>query len=485
MVQAGDAPSVTASPLRLALQPGQPRQVHLEVTSAAELPEAAPPKLLVTDPAGKEIKDVKGELARKDAHTLAGDFDLPSLLPGTHTWRVKLPNGQAEGRFYVVLAKRQPKYLTDQGLLKIGASSVFPIGIYHVSVADYESLAQHGFNAVQGLAGQQPRLLKQALGEAAKRKLLCDMPLHAEGLVAANLLASQQKLQYFAKDQTIADWQIADQPDRRPEIADEVPETYQRLKQKDDLRPLQLTVDQPEQYEYWANFCDSLQVVCFPQPGQGLAMVGGRVAAARKVLQPWQHLSVLLPAGWIPGAANQPSVEQARMMVYLAVINGAQGIYWYSMRDPGWQLSDSPLWEKFGELNEETAGLGTVAMGGARASVEGDNPKLQMAAWGGEAEYQLLVANPTAQAQSALIKLPQAATKTTIRKGQADLEIKNGALTLTLQPLQAAWVTVQSGTAATEPKPAAEKTPATATPSASATPNATPPAPPAAPKDAK
>lgn len=472
MVQAGETPAVAASPLRLALQPGQPKSVHLEVTSQAELAEGPAPKLAIIDSAGKEIKAVKGELTRKDAHTLAGDFELPGLLPGTHAWRVKLPQGQAEGRLYVALAKRQPKYLTDQGFLKIGANSVFPIGIYHVSVEDYELLGQRGFNAVQGLVSQDSRQLKQALTEAAKHKLLTDMPLHLGGLVAANLVASQQKLQYFAKDQTITDWQIADEPDRRPEIADEIPETYQRLKQKDELRPLQLTVDQPEQYEYWANFCDSLQVVCFPLPSQPLTLVSDRVAAARKVLQPWQHLSVLLQAGWIAGGANQPSLEQARVMLYLAVINGAQGIYWYSMRDPGWQLPDSGLWEKFGEINEETARLGEAVMGGPKAAVECDNAKLQAAAWGSGGGYQLMVVNPGAEPQTALIKLPQAAAKTVIAKGKAELEIKDGALALTLEPLQAVLVTVQ--TSATPEAPPATK----AAPETKAVPQAQPTAPP-------
>lgn len=443
MICVAEPPAVTVRPLRLALTPGEPRQVHLEIVSRAELAEKTTAKLVLSDPVGKEVGGVKGEFARQDAHVLAGDFELPGLLPGTHAWRVKLAAGQAEGRFYVALAKRQPKYLTDQGLLKVGQTTVFPIGLYHVGVADYGTLVEQGFNAAQGLASQDPKVLKRSLVEAQKAKVMLDIPLHHSGLVAANFVASQQKLQFFAKEQGISGWKLADEPDQHPETMDEVPEAYQRLKQKDELRPLLLTVERPDTYEFWAHFCDVLQVVCFPVPGKPLALVAERVAAARKVMQPWQHLSVLLQAGWLPNAGNQPTLAQARVMVYLAVMNGAQGIYWYSLRDPGWQLSESPLWEKFKELNEETAALGALAMSGPKLALSSDNAKLQAAAWSLGEGAQLALCNPEGEAQAAVVKLPQAVAKVTVTKGSADIEIKDGALTVKLEPTQAALVTVE------------------------------------------
>jgi hypothetical protein len=444
LARVGDPPALVAKPARLALPPGEAKQVHLEVLSTPDLPDPVEATLTVTDSVNKEVKDVKGELTRKDAHTLEGDISLPALSPGTHVWRVKLTTGTAEGRIFVALSKRQPKYLTDQGFLKIGQQPIFPIGLYHVSVSDYASIAQHGFNAVQGLASQEPRLLKTALQEATKTKLLVDIPLHYAGMVAGNMTASQQKLQYFAKEQAISGWKVADEPDQHPEIADEVPEAYQRLKQKDEQRPLLLTIERPETYEYWANFCDALQVVCFPVPGQSLTVVSDRVAAARKALLPWQHLSVLLQAGWLANAANQPTYDQARVMVYLAVINGAQGIYWYSYRDPGWQLMDSPLWENFADLNAETARLGGVTTGGVRSAVENDNPKLQVAGFAVGDGLQVMMVNPAAEAQTATLKLAKPAAKTEITSGKATLEIKDGALAVTLEPLGAALVAVET-----------------------------------------
>lgn len=442
MVRAVEPPAVTVRPMRLACAPNEPRSVHLEISSRAELPEKLNVKPTLTDPAGKPLA-LKGEFTRQDAHTLVGDFEVPGLLPGAHAWRVKLPGGQAEGRFYVALVQRQPKYLTDRGFLRPGAEPIFPIGLYHVGVADYEALAEAGFNAAQGLASQDPKILKQSLAQAQKSKLLLDIPLHTGGLVAANFVASQQKLQYFAKEINISGWKLADEPDVHPEIADEVPEAYQRLKQREQERPLLLTIERPDTYEYWAHFCDALQVVCFPVPSQPLTLVSDRVAAARKALQPWQHLSVLLQAGWLPNGGNQPSLQQARVMVYLALLNGAQGLYWYSFRDPGWQLADSPLWEKFKALNTETARLGQIILTGQKQPLDNDNEKLQAAVWKVGEQAQLLLCNPGAEAQTATLKLPTAAAEVTITNGTADIEIKEGALQVKLGPTEAVLATVQ------------------------------------------
>ena len=131
-------------------------------------------------------------------------------------------------------------------------------------------------------------------------------------------------------------------------------------------------------------------------------------------------------------------------MVYLAIINGAQGIYWYSFRDPGWQLADSPLWERFADLNAETAKLGAVAMSAPRSSIEIDNTKLQAAAFSAGERTQVMMVNPGAEAQTATLKLAKPAVKADVVSGKASVEVKEGVLTVTLEPLGAALVSVEA-----------------------------------------
>jgi hypothetical protein len=342
---------------------------------------------------------------------------------------------------------------------------------------DYPQLSQMGFTAVQGSATQNSTVLKTSLAAAGKAKLVVDMPLYIGGRVGGDKLRdSLQELSFCAKEQGIIDWKFADEPDQHPESMDDIPVVYQRLKQDDPQRALLLTVEDPATYEYWANFCDALQVVCFPLPDKPLTLISDRVSRARSALQPWQHLSVVLQAGWLPGNANQPSFDQARAMVYLAIINGAQGISWYALNDPGFKLTDSPLWGKFDQLNQETARLGGIALNGQPAQLQNDNPKLQAAAWAEGKGFDLMMVNPEATAQTATFKLPQAATKAEIAKGKGIVEVKDGALAVTIEAGQAALVTISTGAGAPTP-PVAPPTPAAPT---NPGPKPAPPTPPAA-----
>lgn len=442
MLRTRPAPVLVGRPVRMAFPAGSDGTVAITVTSREDLPETVKPVVTAIGPMSKPVP-LTGELARQDARTLSGELAFQALPEGTTVWRVKVGANTTEGRLFGVRLKRQPTALNERGVLQVAGKTVFPIGIYHAAVSDYPLLYERGFNAVQGLGTNDSKLAKSGMAAADKARLLVDVPLHFGGLVGANLVASQQKIGFFSKSDNILEWKIADEPDQREPIMDEVPEVYLRLKQKEAVRPLGLTVADPATFGYWANFCDVLTVPVFPIPGQPLSLVAERVSAAKAAVQPWQPVWALLQAGWVPGNGNQPSLKQARVMVYLAVISGARGVFWYALRDPGWQLAESPLWENFKDLNEETARLGEISMERDPVAIEKDNPQVYAAAWTAGEKFTIMVANPGDAAQTATVKLPKAVTKADAGKGGVKAEVKNGAVVLTVEPLGAGLVTVE------------------------------------------
>ena len=133
------------------------------------------------------------------------------------------------------------------------------------------------------------------------------------------------------------------------------------------------------------------------------------------------------------------------MMVYLAVINGARGVWWYALRSPGFRLADTELWKSFKRLNEETAALGAAVAGGVEAALQSDNAKVQAAAWRGGEKVQIAVANPGSEAQTAMLKLEGACEKAEIVKGIGQVEAKDGAVQVMLRPGQAVLIAVSTG----------------------------------------
>jgi hypothetical protein len=118
---------------------------------------------------------------------------------------------------------------------------------------------------------------------------------------------------------------------------------------------------------------------------------------AKSLMQPWQNLSIVLQSGWMADLSNQPSVAQARSMVYLALINGAKGIWWYSMHDPGWDLTKSPLWPHMKEINAEVKVLSEPLMLGENVPLQISNSNVQASVKKYQGKLYVLVANPTDQ----------------------------------------------------------------------------------------
>lgn len=443
--QTQPAPALWLEPQRLALMPNEVHVVSLRLQALSDIEDEAKTEAILIGPAGKPVKAVSGELKRLDKQRWAGEFSVPALAPGRYIWRVKIGERTAQSTLFVALRERQPKCLNERGaFVPQEGQPMFPIGIYHAVIADYKMLAEQGFNAVQGPATNDVRLLQAAIKEAEQQRLYLAIPLHLRGLVRANLKASLDKIQYFRKSSAILSWKMAEEPEQSSFIDDEIAEAYSQMKQQDKKRFFELTVSNADSYEFWAHFCDGLQIVAFPHAlHPSFATLSDCLAQAQKALQPWQHLSVLLPAGYRTGEIVQPTPGQARLMAYLAIIGGAKGIWWYALRERDWKLMDTELWPFLKQLNSEIAALGKVAIISQRIAEEGENPKLKKAVWRHDNKLVVALANPEEETQADVLKLGEAiGSNIKIEQGPVQAEIQEGKLHISLPALEAGWLTI-------------------------------------------
>jgi hypothetical protein len=430
-----EAPPLVLNPERQVVQPGADPGFRLTVRLLPPPKDEGLPavKFQVTTADGKTAP-LEGRLQATAPGVYEASLALPASRPGEYLIGAKMEGSDYVGtvRVFVPPEKRKPKNLSDDGAILVDGQPVLPIGLYHVGTGDYPEVAKRGFNTVQGLATLDLGTFGQSLDAAGRNRLWVDVPLYAGGQVGRNLQASLAKVKQYHRHPAVLDWKIIDEPDARPEIMDEVPGAYAALKAVDPDHPLELTLCQPQQYAYWVNFADIVQIDPYPIPGNPLTMVSDLTRQARQVMQPWQNLTVVLQAGWVADPMNQPTFAQARAMLYLALINGAKGIAWYSFRDPGWELSRTPLWERFQEINEETNQLAAPVLRGKPApgvTVEADK-ELQWMVRVVDKRLYVLMANPVERPITATITLGQegkvrtlSGERVEIGGGQAKLEI--------------------------------------------------------------
>lgn len=372
---------------------------------------------------------------------------LPALTAGDYTLKLTFGSGSGSMKIFAYQL-RKPANLTSTGTLLANGKPFFPIGIYHVGMSEYQTLAENGFNTVQ--SGNPPAVeeFRKMADEALRTGIMLDVPFYGGGgKVAANLPDTLLKIATFKDHPAVLNWKIIDEPDIRPDIIDEVANAYRKMKAADATHPILLTIASPPSFPYWVNFCDMLQVDPYPLPRNPLTQVSDTVKAAKNALRQWQHLTAVLQCGWIMDKdkpANQPTYDQALSMVYLSLINGAKGIFWYSMHDPGWDLSKTPLWARMKELNTETARLGNVVITGTPLdAVIVDNKDVQAAAWQLDGQTQVLVTNPTDKPQTATLKLPREVTICKCLHGEGDTEVVGQAVKVALPPYGSSTLAAQ------------------------------------------
>lgn len=435
---------VTLDPVRAAVAAGHAGEVSATVRLRDPW-DRRQPQVAVSGPGG-EVPGASAQVTAQPDGLLTLTAKLPALAAGDYALRLSF--GGVSGTLKLFAYDlRKPTNLSDSGTLLVAGKPFFPIGAYHVSSTEYQLLADNRFNAVQGGNPASPDDFRKLVETARQAGVMLDVPFYQGGKVAANLPDTLAKVNGFQGHPAVLNWKIIDEPDLRPEIIDEVAGVYRQIRAADPAHPVLLTIASPSSFPFWVNFCDMLQVDPYPLPRNPLTQVSDTVKAAKAVLRPWQHLTAVLQCGWVMDKdkpANQPTYEQALSMVYLALINGAKGIFWYSMHDPGWDLSKTPLWARMRELNAATAEAGKlVTEGQPRPPVAVDNAALQAAAWDLDGRTQVLVTNPTPEPQTATVNLGRSLAACTCLHGDLKTELVDRGVKLSLPAYASATLAVR------------------------------------------
>jgi hypothetical protein len=421
------APDIVVLQPRMAAPGGTPINAHFEIwlrewnQGTIKLPKGALPVVSFEVQGAGETKTYPAKVESLGEQRFAVSAQLPALAEGDYSITIKSGgwSTQDPARVFVTPKNRQPKNLTDTGTLLWNGKPFFPIGMYHPYQRenDYKLLSENGFNAVQSVGPGDLDRFKADLDLAQKYGLACDVPLYAGGEVKGNLEKSLEGIRRFKDHPSILCWKIIDEPDisSNTSVADEVPEAYRALKAADPVHPIELTMAHDATLEYWSNFCDLVQIDRYPVPARPLTDVYDFARNAVAAKKPWQNLTFVVQSGWVADLSNQPTVAQARSMVYLSLIAGAKGIFWYSMREPSWDLTTTPFWPKMKAINAEIQTLSEpIMLGEVVKGIESDNPKVFFTARRHHDKLFVFLTNPETTPQKATFTL------------QKNLRVKNG-----------------------------------------------------------
>ena len=241
----------------------------------------------------------------------------------------------------IALAPDSDEFLPD---------AFFPIGLYDVPESSLQEVAAAGFNLVVN-GGKDARYLRRA--EAAGLRVIPYIHLERMAGDAARV----------ADARAVMAWYLFDEPDlnRLP------PEEYHRLARKlrraDRSRPIFLTVYSPAHYRDFVEACDVLAPNPYPirhlEPERnnlriiGMAVDAARVAAAHRPV--WAIVQVF----WAePIWVRNPTPDELRAMVFLALNHGANGVIYFSFKSGDRPITEhAELFEMIARINGQLRSL--------------------------------------------------------------------------------------------------------------------------------
>ncbi|NLO75146.1 MAG: hypothetical protein GX100_13705, partial [candidate division WS1 bacterium] len=280
------------------------------------------------------------------------------------------------------------------------------LGLYHVAPAEFASIAKAGFNVAVTAPPASAEELQATVQAAREAKLAVAVPLYPALQDSTAAEAALELVKAQSGNLGIFGWLLADEPELKPAQAGALPDLYLRVRQADDVHPALLNLGPGADLAVWAPLADALLVSLLPGKDERPEAVGKRIqtvaAALRESNQSWIGV---LPAGW---SGYIPTTARARSYLYQLLAAGAQGVFWFSLREGKWDLTKAPLWEDLPKLNAEAQELAealTEAQEWSELEVSVKGVTARGAKRGPQA--WLLLFNSTDEAVSGYLRVPE------------------------------------------------------------------------------
>jgi len=212
------------------------------------------------------------------------------------------------------------------------AQAFFPIGLYDVPESALQEVAAAGFNLVVN-GGKDARYLRRA--EAAGLRVI---PYVSLDRMEADELRVRER-------QSVSAWYLFDEPDLNQLAPEEYHRLARQLRKANPTRPIYLTVCSPRRYADFVESCDILAPNPYPirhmEPDMNRLRVVGMMVDDARAVAGHRPVWAILQAFWAePIWPRNPTPEELRAMVFIALNHGADGIIYFS-----WKSGDRAITE--------------------------------------------------------------------------------------------------------------------------------------------
>lgn len=333
----------------------------------------------------------------------------------------------------------RPSMLREDGTLLVDNEPFFPVMAYHVGLRDYPFVGQAGVNVVQANGTNRSEQLQTMLDTAHNHGIKLAVPLYYQMQVQENMALIETFVTEFRNHPALFTWMVMDEPALHRKTKEELVEAYRLVRSLDPVHPVYMVEALPLSYPFTEKLTDIFATDVYPIPRNPISIVGERVALAKQLAGEHQPVLNIMQAMYNP--PNWPvltTIEQVRNMIYQSLVNGAQGMGYYSFNENGFVLRNSPLWPGLVDIRQEIEQIGEIVTT-LEVAGSGQAADVQWRLWQGGGEWYAAVVNTGSSSGEVTIPLAESGYEAALLYGDTYKEtVKTGSsLTVTLEPLQA------------------------------------------------
>ena len=247
--------------------------------------------------------------------------------------------------------------IDPEGNVLVNGRKTLLNGIYHAhNTTGAKNAAYAGFNAAQTWAAT-PDAYKKVLKIMENNKIYANCVLkYISGKKLDSLMSA-------IKDHpAIVSWDVVDEPAIRNITPEKIMPCVNQLRNYNTARPLRISFSDPTAVKNYQQCYDMPAVHKYVLPFDGLAAMGKIVRGIVRDTAPGQSPQVTLQSWvhWYDETQRPQTVAQTRSIAYIALVNGAKGLWWYHY-PTAYRIPH--LWGALMLLNSELFELEEVILG--------------------------------------------------------------------------------------------------------------------------
>jgi len=219
--------------------------------------------------------------------------------------------------------------LLSKNIKPLMRNDIFPLIAYGADEGNLSFIRDIGFNGI--VTGVSKGNVERMLEASQKEDLL---------LVARP--DSEEVIEKLIGSHRLLGWYVEDEPETRSVPVERILDTVNVIRQKGSTHPTFMAMIRPEFAQYYTAAADVILMDQYPVPNEPLIWLSKSMEQAKKISvgkSIWAVIQIFGGQGWkARGWDREPSYEEMKALSYLAIVHGARGLFFYTVKDGNYDL---------------------------------------------------------------------------------------------------------------------------------------------------